>query len=152
MPGRGRPFEKGRSGNPTGRPKLDQTITELARAHGPRAIEVLRELMDDPKASASARAMAAERLLDRAYGKPAQFSTGHAQEFRKAVDMTDDELAAIVAAGKGKVLELVANKDSASGQSLRAKPVQTVGANVGTDVARTTEPKDIKDADAKLGG
>ena len=107
MPGPGRQFEKGRSGNPRGRPKEDQTITELARTHGPRAIEVLRELMDDPKASASARAMAAERILDRAYGKPAQFTTGQAAEFKKAVDMSDDELAAIVAAGRGKVLELV---------------------------------------------
>jgi hypothetical protein len=146
MPGRGRPFEKGQSGNPSGRPKLDQTITELARAHGPRAIEVLAELMDDPKATASARAMAAERLLDRAYGKPAQFSTGHAQEFRKAVDMTDDELAAIVAAGRGKVLELVANKDGS------AKPAQAVGADVGTVYRPTPEPKDINGLDAKLGG
>jgi hypothetical protein len=109
MPGPGRRFEKGRSGNASGRPKQDQTITELARAYCPRAIEVLAQLMNDPKATASARAMAAERLLDRGYGKPAQFSTGHAQEFRKAVDMTDDELAAIVAAGRGKVLELVAS-------------------------------------------
>jgi hypothetical protein len=114
MPGPGRRFLKGQSGNPIGRPKQDQTITELARAYSPRAIEVLAELMNNPKATASARAMAAERLLDRAYGKPAQFSTGHAQEFRKAVDMTDDELAAIVAAGRSKVLKLV-------------------GSNVGTD-------------------
>jgi hypothetical protein len=29
------------------------------------------------------------------YGKPAQFNTGDAQSFKKAIDMTDDELAAI---------------------------------------------------------
>ena len=82
---------------------------ELARAHCPRAIEVLAELMDDPKATAlHLRVMAADRILDRAYGKPAQFQTNQAGEFKKAIDMTDDELAAIVAAGSGKVLELVA--------------------------------------------
>jgi hypothetical protein len=43
---------------------------------------------------------AANSLLDRAYGKPPQFNTGDAQAFRKAVDMTDDELAAIAARAK----------------------------------------------------
>jgi hypothetical protein len=58
-----------------GRPKQDQTVMELAREHGPRAIEVLAELMNNPKATASARAMAADRILDRAYGKPPQLNT-----------------------------------------------------------------------------
>ena len=39
-------------------------------------------------------------LLDRAYGKPSQFNTGYATNFRKAVDMSDDELAAIVSRAK----------------------------------------------------
>jgi hypothetical protein len=120
MPGPGRRFQKGTSGNRSGRPKSDQTITELARAHGPRAIEVLAKLMDDPKASASVRVIAADHILDRAYGKPAQFSTGQAGEFRKAVDMTDDELAAIVAAGRSKVLKLLGSNvgmDEKSGKT-----------------------------------
>ena len=70
MPGRGRPFQKGESGNPSGWPKQDQNVTELARVYGPKAIEVLAALMTDPKASASARAMAAEKILDRGFGKP----------------------------------------------------------------------------------
>ena len=41
----------------------------------------------------------------RAYGKPSQFNTGDATSFRKAVDMTDDELAAIVARAKLTVIK-----------------------------------------------
>jgi hypothetical protein len=95
MPGPGRRFQKGESGNRSGRPKLDVTITELARAHGPRAIEVLAELMNDPKATASARAMAADRILDRAYGRPPQLTTPDAIQFRRVADLTDEELIAI---------------------------------------------------------
>ena len=34
------------------------------------------------------------------YGKPAQFNTGDAPSFKKAIEMTDDELAAIVGRAK----------------------------------------------------
>ena len=44
--------------------------------------------------------IAAIALLDRAYGKPPQFNTGDTGNFRKAIDMTDDELAAIVGRAK----------------------------------------------------
>jgi hypothetical protein len=35
--------------------------------------------------------------MDRAYGKPPTFSTQDTTQFKRAIDMTDDELAAIVA-------------------------------------------------------
>ena len=98
MPGLGRRFQPGQSGNKAGRPRQDKTITELARAHGPRAIEVLAELINDPKASASARAIAADRILDRAYGRPPQavgLSVGSAGA-RSIAEYSDEELSAII--------------------------------------------------------
>ena len=46
------------------------------------------------------RVAAANTLLDRAYGKAPTFSTSDTQAFKRAIDMTDDELAAIVAGAK----------------------------------------------------
>ena len=40
--------------------------------------------------------MAADHILDRSYGKPPQFSTTDAGQFRRACDLTDDELVAII--------------------------------------------------------
>jgi hypothetical protein len=94
---RGRPFERGRSGNPGGRPKADQTVTELARSYCAHAILVLASIMDDPNASPTARAMAAERILDRGLGKPLQVASVAMNSTKRAADMTDDELAAIAA-------------------------------------------------------
>jgi len=97
MPGPGRPFQRGQSGNPSGRPKTDQTITDLARAHCPRAIEVLAELMNDPKATASARTMAAEKLLDRGYGRPPQLNAVAVSDKRDVRDLSDEELLRLIA-------------------------------------------------------
>ena len=64
------PFIKGQSGNPGGRPKECGEIRELARQHGPAAIQKLVEHLegDDSRLSQAA----AIALLDRAYGKPSQ--------------------------------------------------------------------------------
>jgi hypothetical protein len=97
MTGPGRCFHEGQSGNPSGRPKADQIVSELAEVHGPRAIEVLAELMNDPKATAPARAMAADRILDSACGRPPQLNTMNAAQSRRACGMRDDELARIAA-------------------------------------------------------
>ena len=47
---------------------------------------------------------AAIALPDRAYGKPPTFSTTDPTTFERAVDMTDDELAAIAAKAKPTVI------------------------------------------------
>jgi hypothetical protein len=67
---RGRPFAKGQSGNPGGRPKMPEDLKEAMRGLADKAVEVLREAMecDDPRV----RVMAATAALDRGYGKPAQ--------------------------------------------------------------------------------
>jgi hypothetical protein len=66
-------FKPGASGNPLGRPKSDVTIRELAKAHTEGAIHTLAKIMNDPKASHTARVHAACALLDRGWGKPAQY-------------------------------------------------------------------------------
>lgn len=63
-------FEKGQSGNPSGRPKECAEIKELAREHGPAAIAKLVEFLhgEDHKLAKAA----ADSLLDRGFGKPSQ--------------------------------------------------------------------------------
>jgi hypothetical protein len=98
MPGRGRPFSKGVSGNPGGRPKVLGDVQELARQKSPDAINTLVEIMNHEKAPPAARVAAANALLDRGYGKPTQ---PIAQTLAK-IDpstMSDEELAAIVRNG-----------------------------------------------------
>jgi hypothetical protein len=89
------PWAKGQSGNPGGRPRELAGIQKLARENGSLAIETLVEVATKGKSEA-ARVSAATALLDRGFGKPAQFNTGDPAEFRKATDLTDDELVAII--------------------------------------------------------
>jgi hypothetical protein len=72
----GKPFQKGKSGNPGGRPKVVAEVKELARAHTGQAIETLVSIMTNPKSVPAARVSAANSLLDRGYGKPPQHITG----------------------------------------------------------------------------
>lgn len=64
------PFEKGKSGNPGGRPKEAAEVKSLAQEHGVRAIARLAELIEDEDKRVSVAACQA--LLDRGYGKPTQ--------------------------------------------------------------------------------
>src|SRR5687767_13480411 len=65
-------FKPGESGNPSGRPKVVGEVQALARKHTTKAIAVIARVMRDPKCDPRARVAAANALLDRGYGKPAQ--------------------------------------------------------------------------------
>jgi len=68
----GKPFKKGQSGNPGGRPKVLAEVQELARQHTTDAVETLVSIMTNSKTAPAARVSAANALLDRGYGKPPQ--------------------------------------------------------------------------------
>lgn len=65
-------FRPGVSGNPGGRPKVLAEVRELAREHTEAAIRGLARVLVEKKAPAMARIAAAEALLNRGWGKPAQ--------------------------------------------------------------------------------
>jgi hypothetical protein len=70
-----RPFKKGQSGNPGGRPKIPADVKELARGLSVDAIKTLAAVMRDTKQSGPARVSAASTILDRGYGKAPQHIT-----------------------------------------------------------------------------
>jgi hypothetical protein len=91
---RGRPFRKGISGNPGGRPKVLSEVRELARAHGAGAVAELGRLALKAKSEA-VRVAACRELLDRGYGKPEQHASVDLDK-RDATDWTTDELVAFL--------------------------------------------------------
>lgn len=65
-----KPWQPGQSGNPNGRPVMPPDVKEALQAGSKRAAERLVELIesDDPRVAT----VAAQAVLDRLYGKPAQ--------------------------------------------------------------------------------
>ena len=68
----GTPFEKGKSGNPGGRPKMDDETKTILKAAAPDAARLMVEMMNNPKVQPKLRMQAAEVVMDRVYGKATQ--------------------------------------------------------------------------------
>ena len=74
-------FEKGKSGNPSGRPKQTQQELDLIKAcreKTPKALDKLESLMDSENEGVALKASLA--IIERAYGKP-----------RQEIDMTTNQ-------------------------------------------------------------
>jgi hypothetical protein len=69
-PGVGRPFPKGVSGNPGGRPKgLGRYVPELVGGDGRRIADFMLSVVEDETERTETRLKAAEWLADRGFGK-----------------------------------------------------------------------------------
>jgi hypothetical protein len=62
-------FQRGQSGNPGGRPRMPENLRQTLEALSEKAAERLCALLDHH--SGAIRLRAAERILDRAWGRPA---------------------------------------------------------------------------------
>lgn len=85
--------------------KAKRELAEMARDHAEAALSTLVSIARDGKAPAAARVSASSAILDRGYGKPPQFTTGDASAFKRATEMSDDELADIASRSREGVAE-----------------------------------------------
>ena len=95
MKPRGRPFPKGTSGNPKGRPKEHQEVKAAAREHTIEAIETLAFWMRSKDSRASV--LAADKLLDRGWGKASQDVKLQAEPGRGLAEIVRQARARVIA-------------------------------------------------------
>ncbi len=68
----GKPFEKGKSGNPSGRPKIPEDARAMLKAATPAAVKLLVDTLNNENERTETRVKCAEAVLDRVYGKANQ--------------------------------------------------------------------------------
>ena len=90
-----KPWKPGQSGNPAGRPKGSLDLQALARTHTKEALNTLIELMRHADKD-SVRVMAADKVLDRAWGRAAQNINATLDDKRDATDWRTSELVAFL--------------------------------------------------------
>ena len=90
-PVRGRPFKKGVSGNPGGRPKDILQLRELAQSKTHEAFQTLLDVMETSQ-SDRARIAAAIAILERGWGKAPAEIPAPTQEEDNYNSLTDEEL------------------------------------------------------------
>jgi hypothetical protein len=96
-------FRPGMSGNPGGRPKMPEEFRQLARENSIPALQVVVDILKNPKSANKDRLKAAEIILDRAWGKPIQGvemsgPAGGPVEVKHYAQLDDDQLDQIILA------------------------------------------------------
>lgn len=76
-----------------------QSLSSLCREHTIDAVNTLVTIMNDDFARPSDRIKAASEILDRGYGRPAQ-QVNVVNDDKPHVDMTDEQLMALIAEGQ----------------------------------------------------
>ena len=89
----------GRSPNPGGRPKGYREVVELCRAETVANVRTLIEIRDNPESADATRALCANSLLDRGWGKAVQ-PIDLDPDNHPVTEKTDAELLEIIAAAE----------------------------------------------------
>ena len=88
-----RPFKKGQSGNPKGRPKIPDDIREMLKGATPSACKLLCDTINDENAKIDLRIKCSEIVLDRVFGKPQQAVEVDAKNIPQVIFVGGDKIA-----------------------------------------------------------